>query len=284
MSERSRIEKAGGIVRMNRVDGDLAVSRAFGDATFKMSSNVGPREQKVICVPDITTMEVRAGDVLALCCDGVFEDNAMTSLSVSEAAWDFAQHGTAATTAMTAAAAAAFEARAAPLDHDLGVFGARVCDYAIARGSKDNISCMIVTVGGAIPGANHAAATTDAAESGATKPSVPTNPLEAYGEHSYVPSSIALFRRARNAQLAFERMAERAGVGLPAALRMRYELLAHRRNLAPPQFSALQAMAFDNADEADVAAELEFFGTGPTPGSEGDAWFERLLLQEEGKN
>ena len=45
--ERKRIENAGGSVQWKRVDGDLAVSRAFGDFQYKQRSDLQPGEQKV---------------------------------------------------------------------------------------------------------------------------------------------------------------------------------------------------------------------------------------------
>lgn len=46
--ERKRIETAGGCVQWKRVDGDLAVSRAFGDFQYKTRSDLPPEEQKVL--------------------------------------------------------------------------------------------------------------------------------------------------------------------------------------------------------------------------------------------
>lgn len=45
--ERTRITDAGGFVQWNRVDGDLAVSRALGDFTYK-NFNGPPEKQKVL--------------------------------------------------------------------------------------------------------------------------------------------------------------------------------------------------------------------------------------------
>ena len=45
--EQKRIEKAGGKVQAGRVDGDLSVSRAFGDFRFKNRHNLTAKEQKV---------------------------------------------------------------------------------------------------------------------------------------------------------------------------------------------------------------------------------------------
>lgn len=45
--EQKRIEAAGGFVQWNRVDGDLAVSRALGDFSYKNRPDLPPKEQKV---------------------------------------------------------------------------------------------------------------------------------------------------------------------------------------------------------------------------------------------
>jgi serine/threonine protein phosphatase PrpC len=49
--ERERIIEAGGVVKGKRVDGDLAVSRAFGDFSYKQE-NLPVEKQKVVVVPD----------------------------------------------------------------------------------------------------------------------------------------------------------------------------------------------------------------------------------------
>lgn len=45
--ERKRIEAAGGCVQWKRVDGDLAVSRAFGDFQYKTRADLPAEQQKV---------------------------------------------------------------------------------------------------------------------------------------------------------------------------------------------------------------------------------------------
>ena len=51
--ERERIEKAGGTVILNRVNGTLAVSRALGDYDFKALTSLPVMEQLVITEPAV---------------------------------------------------------------------------------------------------------------------------------------------------------------------------------------------------------------------------------------
>lgn len=69
-AERQRIEQAGGLVPadgpfQNRVNGNLALSRAIGDRSFK---NYG-----VISTPDVTEQNVQENDIVVLACDGVWD-------------------------------------------------------------------------------------------------------------------------------------------------------------------------------------------------------------------
>lgn len=119
--ERIRIEECGGRVENNRVDGSLAVSRAFGDREYKMSKG-NQLEQKVIALADVTHAVVTFGsdDFAVLSCDGVFESN-FTNEEVIE-----------------------FIQEQLKTSDDLSDIAGRVCAEAIDRGSRDNISCVIV--------------------------------------------------------------------------------------------------------------------------------------------
>lgn len=78
--ERRRIEAAGGRVVPEptspthfRVDGSLAVSRGFGDFSYKLRGDKAPFEQRVSCEPDITIVDRRPEQKLVIACDGVWD-------------------------------------------------------------------------------------------------------------------------------------------------------------------------------------------------------------------
>eukprot|EP01065_Artemidia_motanka_P007740 TRINITY_DN1386_c1_g1_i1.p1 TRINITY_DN1386_c1_g1~~TRINITY_DN1386_c1_g1_i1.p1 ORF type:complete len:471 (+),score=138.85 TRINITY_DN1386_c1_g1_i1:112-1524(+) len=120
--ERRRIEAAGGHVANNRVDGSLAVSRAFGDASYKTSTSA--EQHKVIAVPEFKTVTCEQGDILLLCCDGVFEGDVFSNESVMQFVFDTLDQ-----------------------EQDLAKVAAAVCSAALEKGSKDNISVMLVEIG-----------------------------------------------------------------------------------------------------------------------------------------
>lgn len=120
--ERNRILSVGGRVENDRVDGSLAVSRAFGDRDYKQNSG-DALEQKVIALADVTHIDMKFGkkdDFVVLCCDGVFESN-FTNEEVIE-----------------------FVKEKLATEKDLAKLGGLVCEEAVSRGSRDNISCMVV--------------------------------------------------------------------------------------------------------------------------------------------
>jgi protein phosphatase 2C family protein 2/3 len=73
-TERSRIHAAGSSVSEDRVDGMLAVSRAFGDFEFKQAKNMPPQSQAVTCFPDIVSLDLNPEDsFIIIACDGIWD-------------------------------------------------------------------------------------------------------------------------------------------------------------------------------------------------------------------
>eukprot|EP01064_Diplonema_japonicum_P032078 TRINITY_DN5957_c0_g1_i1.p1 TRINITY_DN5957_c0_g1~~TRINITY_DN5957_c0_g1_i1.p1 ORF type:complete len:560 (+),score=111.41 TRINITY_DN5957_c0_g1_i1:2-1681(+) len=118
--EKARINAAGGWVSRGRVDGKLGVSRAFGDAYYKNSSD--PKQHKVIAMPSIRETKLRDGDLIVIGCDGVFEtgfeDDQVMSIVLN-----------------------------ALKTGGVGDAARAVCDEALTAGSTDNCTCMVIRVG-----------------------------------------------------------------------------------------------------------------------------------------
>lgn len=70
-TERARIENAGGFIEDNHLDGKLSRTRGIGNYLYKRNAKLSKIKQKVIAVPDVTTIRVTTGDVLLLVGDGL---------------------------------------------------------------------------------------------------------------------------------------------------------------------------------------------------------------------
>ena len=122
-----RITAADGTVFNDRVNGDLAMSRAFGDSRYKCGGK-DQRTHQVTAVPDVKHTRVFAGDIIVACCDGVLENDCFTEKSLMQ--FVHQQIGAASRSQI-----------------DLAAVAATVCDEAIERGSRDNVTCMIILLG-----------------------------------------------------------------------------------------------------------------------------------------
>jgi len=72
--ERDRIEQAGGFVEFNRVNGNLALSRAFGDFAFKNNNEFPAEGQMITSKPDVVVHEVGEDLMfMVLACDGIWD-------------------------------------------------------------------------------------------------------------------------------------------------------------------------------------------------------------------
>lgn len=119
--EEARITAASGWVVQGRVNGQLALSRAFGDFAYK-KQNVGMDElfrQAVIAKPDITNIHMKPGDYILLYCDGIYEAP-FTPQEVATMADDNLR-----------------------LTKPTEICGMLIHE-ALSRGSKDNVSAMTV--------------------------------------------------------------------------------------------------------------------------------------------
>lgn len=127
--ERKRIENAGGSVQWKRVDGDLAVSRAFGDFQFKQRTDLPADQQKVSCFPDIRVHErVPEDDVLLLACDGLWD--VMTNNEAIDLVRSIYLTG----------------------ETSIDKIAEEMVDIALEKGSRDNISAIVVPLPGATYG------------------------------------------------------------------------------------------------------------------------------------
>jgi len=131
--EAKRIRAAGGYVLGSRIEDDLAVSRGFGDYRFKekevtlhgtMRTERTPDHQKVSPIPEFSVVWRNGNDKFVLVgCDGIFE--CCSNDQVCD---------------MTCKAIANHE--------DLKMACEQVIDECLKAGSKDNMSLILVDLGG----------------------------------------------------------------------------------------------------------------------------------------
>ncbi|CAF4092983.1 unnamed protein product [Rotaria magnacalcarata] len=123
-AERQRIQEAGGTVLIQRVNGSLAVSRALGDFEYKNNSNRRPDQQLVSPEPEITFYVRQAKQdeqpaFIVLACDGI---------------WDV----------MTNEELATYILGRMRVTDDLCEIANSILDMCLYKGSKDNMSLIII--------------------------------------------------------------------------------------------------------------------------------------------
>jgi serine/threonine protein phosphatase PrpC len=135
--ELKRIETAGSYVLSSRVKGVLGVSRAFGDFKYKTASELAPKYQSVTALPDTISVCMGENDhYLFLACDGVFEQ--MSSEEVATFLLErlyTSEEGKEATDPRTSR------------HPDLGTVLDELLSESLERGSKDNMTAMLIRVG-----------------------------------------------------------------------------------------------------------------------------------------
>uniref|UniRef100_G1U570 protein-serine/threonine phosphatase n=1 Tax=Oryctolagus cuniculus TaxID=9986 RepID=G1U570_RABIT len=123
--ERERIHDAGGTIRLRRVEGSLAVSRALGDFAFKQVPGRPPEQQLVSAEPEVTALARRAEDEFVLL--------------ASDGVWD----------ALSGAALAELVASRLGLGLAPELLCAQLLDTCLCKGSLDNMTCILVCFPGA---------------------------------------------------------------------------------------------------------------------------------------
>lgn len=124
-SERDRIYRCGGTVESSmggvpRVNGDLAVSRGFGDREYKQTGGPAFEDRPVTAYPELGHFECDEADFLVICCDGVSEGSFPNPEVVKLIAAQLEQ------------------------GVDPGLVCRAVCLKAEQENSKDNVTCMVV--------------------------------------------------------------------------------------------------------------------------------------------
>jgi len=119
-NEKERIQNAGGSVLVQRINGSLAVSRALGDFEYKNVQGMGQCEQLVSPEPELYVEQRTSEDeFLVLACDGV---------------WDVMSNEDVCT----------YIKSQFSLTNDVDEITAKVIDTCFHKGSRDNMSIMIV--------------------------------------------------------------------------------------------------------------------------------------------
>lgn len=152
--ERDRILKAESFVDFGRVNGTLAVSRAFGDLSYKKCSKVPPEAQAVTALPEIKRYTIQPNEYstnnfsfLILACDGIWDvmSNEQATQYVLERL-EKQKNGT----YQPANVDSEFDVQATnqvpkKSGYDLGLICEELLDHCVkVLDSKDNVSVIIV--------------------------------------------------------------------------------------------------------------------------------------------
>lgn len=147
--EKGRIESAGGYVRNNRVCGNLALSRAFGDGNYKKGGE-NDKTHRIIAHPDIEIyVRSKEDKYLILACDGIWDvftnENLNDAINTFERLYN-SNDGYPTVKVINSQNSAVFLHE---FSHNyentlLDVMSDYILDYAVAKGSKDNCSIIFL--------------------------------------------------------------------------------------------------------------------------------------------
>jgi serine/threonine protein phosphatase PrpC len=121
-AERRRILAAGGVVKGKRVDGDLAVSRAFGDFVYKQDKSLSIEKQRVAVVPDLLVYprDMAGDEFILVACDGIWD--VASNKQCTEFVQSLLSEG----------------------EIDLGFICEEAIDTCLDRNSRDNMTLMMI--------------------------------------------------------------------------------------------------------------------------------------------
>ncbi|XP_077994974.1 protein phosphatase 1B-like [Glandiceps talaboti] len=120
-AEKERIQNAGGSVMIQRVNGSLAVSRALGDYEYKRVEGKGQCEQLVSPEPEVLIAErCDKDEAIILACDGIWD------VMSTEELCDFVRSRL-------------------QITDNLETICNHVVDTCLGKGSRDNMSIVLVT-------------------------------------------------------------------------------------------------------------------------------------------
>jgi len=142
--EKDRIENAGGHVKFNRVNVDLAVSRALGDFLYKRCETVPDELQAVTAFPEVITEERQVTDeFIVLACDGIWD--VMSSQEVVDKVHDLLRTGPPPPPPVGSMEGEQRAVTAAPdREWNLGTISEVLIDHCLHLGSRDNMSVIIL--------------------------------------------------------------------------------------------------------------------------------------------
>ncbi|XP_002740832.1 protein phosphatase 1B-like [Saccoglossus kowalevskii] len=120
-AEKERIQNAGGSVMIQRVNGSLAVSRALGDFEYKNVEGRGPCEQLVSPEPEVLfDQRSEKDEFIVLACDGIWD--VMSNDELCE-----------------------FIRSRLLITDNLEFVCNQVIDTCLSKGSRDNMSIVVIT-------------------------------------------------------------------------------------------------------------------------------------------
>ena len=244
--EVTRVENDGGFVRSGRVDGDLAVSRSFGDFGYKNCSEraaqqsrgsvsslfgkiAGPKDHRVTVHPDILvhTRDPYNDEFVVLACDGIWDR--LTNKDCADIVKSLVHDEG---------------------ETDVGLICEEVIDTALELDSRDNMTCCVVL----FPSISNTLLSTS------SRMNMLTSSLSSSSRSNFSTSSVGVMKRRYDRQRAWghnSTPAKRAQVRLEERRKKHREMLALQKaksSAATNKAQPLRRQASSSSAAAGVTA------------------------------